>query len=441
MPNVESGAGLARLMELVGPRVGLIRQVGPVQRGADHPRPPFIYHATLAHFDHRTAPASERESAGTGSTEAEAMGAAIGEALERYCAAHIDPQVTRQRSWSDMAVHAIAPPDCVLYSERQYARRDFPYHRWEPTAEVTWVPMRELPGGNEVFVPASLVYLRAPSLRREDHFTTNTSNGLAAGSDVESAILRGLYELVERDAFLITWMARLPAAEVDFSSDRGVAQSIRAHYARFAVELRVFRLCTDVPLHAMMAIALDRSGEGPAAVIGLGCQSDPTRAVLKALFETCQILPGERQRYRARPPAARLHSARDVKTLEDHSAYLAVPERTGEFAFLLENGRTVNLEELPNYSGGSTHADLDHCVGALRRVGCRVLYANLTTPDLRGYPIKAVRTIATGLQPMHFGYGEERLGGRRLFEVPHKLGFAPGPLAEGDLNPCPHPLA
>src|SRR5262245_27993525 len=139
MPNVDSEAGLSRLMELVSPLVGLIRQVGPVQRGAEQPRPPFIYHTTLAHFDYRVAPASERESAGTGATEGEAMGAAVGEALERYCAAHVDPHAIRQLPWSGVAAHGIAPPDCVLYSERQYAQRDFPYHRWESTEEVTWV--------------------------------------------------------------------------------------------------------------------------------------------------------------------------------------------------------------------------------------------------------------------------------------------------------------
>jgi ribosomal protein S12 methylthiotransferase accessory factor len=47
----------------------------------------------------------------------------------------------------------------------------------------------------------------------------------------------------------------------------------------------------------------------------------------------------------------------------------------------------------------------------------------------------------TGLQPIHFGWGEERLGGRRLFELPQKLGFAKETLSDMELNPYPHPLA
>jgi ribosomal protein S12 methylthiotransferase accessory factor len=80
-------------------------------------------------------------------------------------------------------------------------------------------------------------------------------------------------------------------------------------------------------------------------------------------------------------------------------------------------------------------------VEALTGAGCRVAYVDLTTDDVAPYGIRVVRTIATGLQPIHFGHGEERLGGRRLFEVPRALGHATASRTEADLNPCPHPLA
>jgi ribosomal protein S12 methylthiotransferase accessory factor len=83
---------------------------------------------------------------------------------------------------------------------------------------------------------------------------------------------------------------------------------------------------------------------------------------------------------------------------------------------------------------------LAHCVNLLRASGCRVAYADLTTPDVAPYGLSVVRAIATGLQPMHFGAGEERLGGSRLFEAAVKLGQANGIRTEDDLNPCPHPM-
>lgn len=443
--NTESlDAETRRLLELVSPKVGVITSLSRIVRGAEEPSPPFIYQATLSHFDYRKAKPIERANAGKGFTEAQAVRAAIGEAVEHYCASHVNPQLTFTAPWSSVEARALAPADCVLYSESQYARRDFPYHRWNAKDVLTWTPMRELPGGREVYAPATLVYLATPSSRPEDQLTMPTSNGLAAGPNLEFAILHGLYELIERDGFLLTWMNRLPAAEVDFSGGHDQheqAQSIRRHYERHGTQIRVFDVSTDIPVYVMMALAIDRTGRGPAVVTGLGCHLDPSVAVIKALLEICQIHPGEVRRYHTDPPAERLKSYEDVRTLEDHSAFLTLREHIGEFSFLLDNGRKAALGELPNRSRGDVRADLETCAGDLTRAGCRVLYADLTTPDVIDYGLRVARTIATGLQPMHFGHGEERLGGRRLFEIAHTLGHAPAARGESDLNPCPHPLA
>jgi ribosomal protein S12 methylthiotransferase accessory factor len=374
-------------------------------------------------------------------TEEAAIRGAIGEAIERYCASHFEQSMAITSSWESMADQAIAPTDFVLYSAGQYEKGLLPYHRWDPKDELAWVAARELPSHHVVYVPASLVYLQFPQHRAEDALTPATSNGLAAGPTLEYAILHGLYECMERDAFLVTWMTKIPAPEVLFAKAPALADSIREHYRRFGVDVRVFRMCTDLEVHVMLAIALDQTGSGPAAVVGLGCHASPAKALERSMLEICQVHPGEARRYREEAPGNRLKSAEDVKTLEDHSAWASMPEQLSEFSFLINDGNVLRLEELPDYSTGNIESDLEQCVGTLRRSGSRVLYVDLTTSDVVDYGIHVARGIATNLQPIHFGWGEERLGGRRLFELPHKLGFAPAVLAESDLNPCPHPLA
>lgn len=439
MTATAAQAQLDGLMDLVSPRVGLIRSLVRVQRGAGEPTPPIVYQATLSNFDLRTATPIERATAGKGVTDAEAMVAAIGEAIERYCAAHPDLPSIRRGTRRALGGQAVDPAACVLYSDRQYARPDFLWPRPTPDTDLPWRAARELPGDREVLVPATLVYMNYTGEQPGDHLCPSTSNGLAAGVDLEDAVLRGLCELIERDAFLIAWMNRLPAPEVLFEG--GVPGSVRAHYARFGVDVRVFNLSSDLSPHVMMAVALDRLGHGPAAVIGLGCHLDPAAALIRALFEVCQARPGEARRYVDNPPHQRLRQHRDVVTLEDHSAFFTVAAHLGELAFLLDNGRRQRLEELPNHAGGSIRRDLATCVDTLTRAGARVLYADLTTPDVRDRGIRVVRTLATGLQPIHFGWGEERLGGDRLYEVPARLGHGGGRRSEADLNPCPHPLA
>ena len=249
----------------------------------------------------------------------------------------------------------------------------------------------------------------------------------------------GLCELIERDAFLVTWLNRLPAPEIRIAGSTSIAAEFAAHYRRFGIETHLFLLATDMPVDAMMAGLVDPSGKQPAVCVGLGCNADPLIAAQKALFEVSQVRPGAVARATAPDFVETLHDYRDVRTLDDHGAFFSAPERLSELGFLLQRGCTRDLDSLPPL-GGEPGEDLDRLVAALRCAGCRVLYADLTTPDLEPFPVRVVRTLATGLQPIHFGYGEERLDGTRLYRLPRLLGYGTSDRDEASLNPCPHPL-
>jgi len=437
----ETGGFDERLLELVSDRVGLIRDLSFPTRGADEPNPPVTCHANLSHFDFRKASGADRSVGGKGRTKAEAMASAIGEALERYCGCQVDPSRMRRAAFDGLGAEAIAPSEFVLHSEAQYSAKHFPYRQWSPSKEISWMSGHRVLDGASVVVPASLVYMTKLYEEGEDFVETANSNGMAAGPDIETAVLNGLYELIERDAFLIYWMNRLPAAEVEYGTDGGLSNSIRAHYARFGVELKIFDISTDLQAYVMMAIALDQTGDGPAALVGLGCHLDPGVAVLKASMELCQVRPGHVHRYRERPPGERLKQYSDVQSMEDHSLFLAIPENLKEFDFLLSSRRREKLADLSVRTAESARADMERCAGALGKAGCQPVFVDVTTEDVAKYGVTVVRTLATGLQPMHFGHGLERLGARRLFELPCRLGLASGPSTEGELNPCPHPLA
>jgi ribosomal protein S12 methylthiotransferase accessory factor len=430
-----------RWRELVSRKVGIIKEVAPQGRGSDEPFPPYLYIATLSHFDFRRAEKADRMGAGKGATEEEAISSAIGEAMERYCGFQCAADRIFLAKWSDLQAAAIPAEDFVLYSERQYLSKTWPYARWKKDADVAWINGVELPWEKSVAVPASLAYLVYPPPRIEDYFAPTTSNGMACGATLESAVLGGLCELMERDAFLITWMNRLPAIELELAHAGRLVEAIRQHYACFSVDVRCFLLPSDLPASVVMAISFDPRPDKPAQVVGLGCHPNPDIALRKALMELCQGRPSEAGRFADKPPHGRLTCYEDVRMLDDHSALAALPERRDEFAFLWARGTKARISDLRNPSHGNVGQDLEYCVAALTAKGCRVAYVDLTLPDLAGYDIHVVRAIATGLHPIHFGFGQERLGGRRLFELPRQLGFADRVRNEAELNPCPHPLA
>jgi ribosomal protein S12 methylthiotransferase accessory factor len=378
------------------------------------PDPPRIFNATLSHFDFRTAPAIERAATGKGATDDEARLAAIAEAAERYCGWNGRSESFVRATFDELGSAAIPPTEFGLYSDSQYVRPGFPYRPFDPKRPIAWARGVELPDRKPVWLPAELVYLNF----FEDLLVPPDSTGMAAGPDLESAILAGLYEAAERDAFTLMWLARLPAARAENAVSGPLEKSIIRHYARSSIEVRLYRLPSLIPIAVMMAMAIDESGAGPAAVVGLGCHLNPAIAARKALFEVCQVRPGVKS-----DAGSRLKSPADVRTLEDHAAYYASLERLIEFSFLASN----ESADLVDRSTGSVTGDISFCVEALGRAGCRTDYVEITAPELEDFPICVARVLVTGLQPIHFGFGMERLGGPR---APRK-----------NLNPAPHPLA
>jgi ribosomal protein S12 methylthiotransferase accessory factor len=428
---------LARMLETVSSRVGIIRWLRRVARSADEPQLPILYHSLLSNFDFVKGTDSDRSSMGKGRNDADAMRGAIGEALERYSAQHPVVASIRVARAAELGGPALAPDAFVLYSAEQHASGTLPFRRYDAADEIGWLRGTSLPDREPVWLPASLVYL---NYNRDgyDAFCVSTSNGLAAGQTVASATLAGLCELVERDAFLAGWMNRLPLPALVIAGADSLLDEMIAHYASFGIEIRIIDCSLDLAPYVMMAMSIDRSGNGPAVMVGLGCSLDPVRAVEKALFEIAQVRTGDA---RKGPDAReRIPSYEDVRTMADHSAYFGQLDRLAEMDFLLTAPPARRLAELENRARDDADADLDTVVRSLRDAGAQVAYADVTTDDVAEVGVRVVRAFATGLQPIHFGHGMERLGGRRLFELPKRLGFRPSDATPSDLNPCPHPL-
>jgi ribosomal protein S12 methylthiotransferase accessory factor len=113
---------------------------------------------------------------------------------------------------------AIDPASLGLYPASRFELPDFPFDRYHETVPCRWGWGHSFSVGQPVQVPEAYAYFGAHLRRREPRFVDETSNGCALGSCPEEAILHGLLEVAERDAFLMTWYARMPVPRIHLST-------------------------------------------------------------------------------------------------------------------------------------------------------------------------------------------------------------------------------
>ncbi len=247
--------------------------------------------------------------------------------------------------------------------------------------------------------------------------------------------------MIERDAFLITWMHRLAGTSYEAADhpDPAVRQ-IALAYRRRGVRIALVELPVGEPLAVFVGLALQEEGEGPAAVVGLGAKLDPVAAARQAALEVAQVRPALRQRARGQDAgrvAELVADPAEVTTLDDHALLYAHPQTAAEFDFLFgERGEWPRTE-----SRGDDAPELVRLVERLRAAGQEALYVNLTSPELEPLGLFAARAILPGYQPIWFGRRERRLGGERLLALPQRLGLTATVARVDELNPMPHPIA
>jgi ribosomal protein S12 methylthiotransferase accessory factor len=400
---------------------GIVRAVLPVPCPPGEPEPPHVALAMLSNTQFRddwaAAPLSEQTTTGKGWTVADAARAAIGEALERYCATLPPAKRFIVASRAALDRPAIGPEAFGLYHPAQYADGSVPYTPVDDATVLHWVEGRSLTHERPVLVPASLV-----SLLPLDAFCPQTSNGLAAGRTWHEAALRALCEVVERDAFLFTWLTMRPAPLLDLSGAGEAVARIARQYAECGVALTAHDLTSTTCVPVVMARAHDAHGRPPVDLIGLGCDPDLRRAVERAVLEVVQ---GRRARW---DELAAAGVPAFVRTPADHARWYALADHSDAFAFL--GARPGPLPAPVGKVEDGADALLAAVVATLAHAGHETIIADITTPDVRAARMVVVRALVTDSLPMHFGVGRERLGSARL-----------AGLAIADLNRAPHPLA
>lgn len=420
-------------------RVGIIREVKEAPNEAGSP-------AFFSFFASACDPGviggyatSGKPDGGGASTDRDlAMAKAIGEAVERYCAAMHDTQTFPSASFDSAPFPCVPPGEFALYSREQYAQAGFPYIPFAHNTQVRWAPAYDLTSGQACHVPASIVVLSCRYVNGEQPIAQSVSTGLACHVHPNHAAVSAICEVIERDAFTITWQARMarPQIAVQTLSDRN--QDLVRRFERTGAVVTLLHLAMDHGVPTILAVLRHQAEDAPPLVFAAATALDPEQALRKSLEELSHT--------RVFAQWARNHLPRivpgpcyeNVVTLHDHGNLYCDPLNRPLTDFLFAP-REIDFHEIANLSTGDPDRDLQVLHERIRAVGHRLLLADVTSDDVRGLGLSVIRAVIPGFHPLFFGHRLRALGGTRLWKIPQQLGFK-GLTPDGGDNPAPHPF-
>ncbi|MFD9405885.1 TOMM precursor leader peptide-binding protein [Streptomyces sp. NPDC059989] len=327
---------------------------------------------------------------------------------------------------------------------------------YTPQLELDWVHGWSLTHDRPAAVPEHVAYWD-PSPGRP-RVVYECSSGCGLGNSPAEAALYGLFEIAERDAFLMAWYAATPLVRVALPAGDEQVTHLADRAAQAGYRLSLLDATNDFGIPAVIAVARhrDERARAPQVFVAAGAHHDPRVAVRSAVVEVVTNVFNAPQRALAEPEQydpRRLRPMLDepalVTSLDDHTALYTLPEARPRLDFLCADGRSAGAgadwrEVWPGAPAPvkDIGALLDRTVRRLAGLGLEVVVVGQDEAGVRDrLGLHCVKAVVPGSLPMTFGHVNRRTRGLpRLLEVPHRLGRASGPLRYEDLALHPHPF-
>lgn len=422
-----------RYRHLISPVTGVLKEIKQDTRG-----PAFFNsfragpNVALGARGYDSMRASLRaENGGKGVTQLHGRVSALCEALERHSGYFHGDEARVRASYESLGDAAVHPNSSLLYADEQYADRaewnsthselQFVCDPFDMTAEVDWTPVWSLTNECHRYLPTGQLYFDPPAQHGCAGVRAD-SNGNAAGSSIEDAVLQGMLELVERDAVALWWYNRTPVPGVDLDAFADpYLDELQAVYSGLNRDVWLLDITADLGIPTL--VAMSRRNDKPCEDImfGFGAHLDPRVAAIRALTEMNQLMPAvvgatDGGGYGWTDPDAvgwwrHATVANQPYVAPDAERRLRRPE---DFGYVPSDDLAVDVATIR---------------GRIEERGMEVLVLDQTRPDIE---LPVVKVLVPGLR--HFW---ARFAPGRLFDVPVRLGRRAAPTPYAELNPIP----
>lgn len=422
--------------------LGVIRNVNEQKKIPDEPH---LYH-------YRVSSVGRAYGAGVDFLSKEkAAWKSIAEATERYLWYNSDEFYSKdiiRSTYSNLGSRAMDIFSLAGFSNEQI--RNFSILSFDKNDYFGWIKAECLGSKKGIYCPAQLfsqhysnecVRKLYDQENKEPMLRWSITTGLATGRSQEEAIVKGIMEVIERDAFMITYLNKIspPVLDLDDLSeqDPDIAKVLR-EFKKYDLEVSFIQLLTDFPVFVFAAIIIDRTGAGPAFSIGASADFDLKTCLLDALSESHIVRLGLKNRY-----DQKLRSDKNNFGRQDRLAYWANAKKLPDIEFLIKGKRfsvalNKNFYAIKRESEHKKyyHKQLSFLTCKLKEMNYEAYVCELTTKPIKKIGLRTAQVVIPGLQPLHLNEGIPYLHGRRLKTVPQKLGYE----TPEELNQEPHPF-
>lgn len=363
-------------------------------------------------------------SRGYGCSEDEnaAITSAIGESIENYCILNKQEDLFIRDTYNKLGKKAISLQRLIPFSETQLSQKKYKNFVVTDDTRLNWLEGHSLTNKKAVLIPASLVYANYKSAKhREPIIQKPISTGAACGPTLDFALYRGLCEIIERDAYMISFLPGMKKNLLEIKQDDDL-YSLKRHIERYDLEVNFLNTTIDTSVHSIVCLIIDRTGSGPAVSAGLGGSMNLRQAVKTSALEAVR-------RHMVSRNIFFRSSSKDKPKKDSFEWHVYKKYQLWSAPHMIRQAeeiiKTANEERYHNKKQPkiSDNKRVDLLVTELSKLNCEVLFVDVTKPEVAETGLCVVKVICPEMVPLWYDDRYPYLGIKRLHQIPKKYGF------------------
>ena len=329
---------------------------------------------------------------GKGISKDHAKASAMMEGFERYSAERkdYDETVTATLSEIEELGEYINPKSLNL--PKEFEKKDI------SDLNLEWSKSQDIITGEEYYIPTNAIFHPYTHDNNINSLFKSNTNGLASGNILEEAILHGMFEVIERDAWSIFELTHKNYAQIDLDSiESEIINDFIEKFESEGIKIKLMDFTADIKIPTIAASADDTvTKDAGLLTLGMGTHLDPEVAILRALTEVAQSR------------ATQINGAREDTVRADFSREAGYErmKRINKYYFKQEEDQ-IKLSDIENKSTSSITKDIEIVKNELISNNIeKILYVDLTRPEL---DVSVVRVVIPEMEvytidPSRAGY-------------------------------------
>ncbi len=329
---------------------------------------------------------------GKGISKDHAKASAMMEGFERYSAERQDSDETIIATPNEIGRYGDYIDPKSLNLPKDFEKKDI------SDINLEWSKSKDIISGKEYYIPTNAIFHPyASDSNAESLFKSNT-NGLASGNILDEAILHGMLEVIERDAWSIFELTHKNYAQIDIESiESELIIDIIDKFESEGIKIKLMDFTADIKIPTIAASADDTiTKDAGLLTLGMGTHLDPEVAILRALTEVAQSR------------ATQINGAREDTVRADFAREAGYErmKRINKYYFKDEEEK-ISLSDIENKSTSSITKDIEIVKNELTANDIeKILYVDLTRPEI---DVSVVRVVIPEMEvytidPSRAGY-------------------------------------